>query len=151
MRRVTSGLLLLMAACQCGPDVPEPGELPPVAGERYLDIKDLSEEELQARLEFEQLIRERLATDDFFYHQFHRYLSRDFRTAYLAALEEERVARFGPELLDLQERQELLDAYRHLLDPQEVEAYFRLPDLEACRLFLKERASFGTGSPGDGQ
>lgn len=63
----------------------------------------------------------------------------DVRAEYRATPEEERFARFGPYLLELQEREALIEPWLPRLSEAERRSYWRLEGLDASRSWLAQR------------
>ncbi len=68
------------------------------------------------------------------------YMSPELKREYLLTPEDERFERFDMRLLDFELREQLLLAHQDELTREEKDAYRRLPDAQACRRFVSERA-----------
>jgi hypothetical protein len=80
------------------------------------------------------------AAGDYWLGRFEGYMTPQFRQAYLETPEDERFRVHGDALLGFLEREDLLEREGEALTPEEKDEYRRLPDLEASRAYLRERA-----------
>ena len=81
--------------------------------------------------------------EDFFVRRYAAYLDEETKQEYERTPPEDRFARYGPLLLDLQAREELLAAVRPELQPSEedLREYYAQEDYDACaRLVARWRA-----------
>ena len=141
-RRAYRGWLLLAVAacaCCCGPEE-RPDDEPSPGAEAPTYTHDLTLEEWEKRVELEKLLQTRMRTDDFLFHEFHPYMSDDLQQRYLETPPPRRPARFGKDILEFQERRQLLEAYGHLLTSEELDAFYGKPTLDAAREYLLEHA-----------
>ncbi len=74
--------------------------------------------------------------EDYWVERFGPYMTPEFRKAYLATPPKERLSKHGDTLWDFQQREYILSQSKVSLKPDQLEAYRRLPDSEACEAYL---------------